>query len=389
MIIRTVRARIAAAVVVGAAVMAVPASAGATELLYATTPTNQLISFTAQAPGVIRSSEPIAGLAAGETIIGMDRRPVTGQMYVLTSNKRLLILDVKSGDTKLVSPDPIGITGSSFAFDFNPVGDRIRIQSDTDQNRRVNPENGAVTNDDAIRFPGGDAGAGKDPSVGGVAYTNSGFGGAAPAATELFGIDTVTNTMVKQNPNEGTLATVGALGQDAIEPVQFDISGTNAKYATFAVAGTTQQRLWSLNAAGLATPTSAFPNIGVPAITSLAAAGDVTNDASAPLVSIGNYTTYRGIWTSRGLKFTVVCLTDCTVSSTLRIGSTVVGTATTSTPTGASRVSLIKLTAFGRKLAASKSRLSASITLSSTDFAGNKRTQVAKFSSIPGINTQR
>ena len=114
-------------------------------------------------------------------------------------------------------------------FDFNPTVDRIRIVSDTGQNLRVNPNDGAAVADGALN-PG-------TPSITAAAYTNS-FNGAT--ATTLYDIDSATDTLLVQNqPNAGTLVPVGALGVDASEVNGFDIfaGDDGTAYAAMTVNG--------------------------------------------------------------------------------------------------------------------------------------------------------
>jgi len=274
----------------------VPATASATDVVFAPTPGNDLVSFTSQAPGRILTTEPIDGLAAGETTVGMDMRPATSQLFALTSSGRLLIVDRSSGATLGVGAVPIPITGTTIRFDFNPTVDRIRIVTDTDLNLRVDPNTGLVSSTDTpLVYAPGDAGVGTSPTVGAAGYTNSGFG-AAPATTELFGIDSGRDSLVKQDPpNNGALNTIGALDLDAVEPVHFDITGGGTRLAAFAVAGVTGSQLFSVNTVGKAKPTAFNSKIGVPAIPSLTTVGETRSDVSGPLVAVGNYTTYRGI----------------------------------------------------------------------------------------------
>src|SRR4051812_36939177 len=71
------------------------------------TATNQLASFDTARPDVIRSLTPITGLQAAETILGIDSRPVTGQVYALGSTGRLYTLDPATGASTLVGTGPL------------------------------------------------------------------------------------------------------------------------------------------------------------------------------------------------------------------------------------------------------------------------------------------
>ncbi|MDB5948224.1 MAG: polymerase, partial [Massilia sp.] len=110
-----------------------------------------------------------------------------------------------------------GLSGTSFAVDFNPVADRLRVISDTGQSLRINADTGATTTDGAINMAGG------TPVVTGAAYTNS-FAGTT--TTTLVDIDTSLDTLSLQNPpNEGSLTAVGPLGVNAAGDVALDIAG--------------------------------------------------------------------------------------------------------------------------------------------------------------------
>ena len=183
----------------------------------------------------------ISGLAAGESILGIDFRPATGQLYALGSANRLYTINLATGAATQVGTDGLfTLSGSSFGFDFNPTVDRIRLTSDTEQNLRLNPSTGGVAaTDTSLAYAAGDANAGANPNVIGSAYTNN-FAGAT--TTTLYGIDSVLDILVTQNPpNSGTLNTIGALGfnfgsiggfdiydpTDAGAPMAFAVSGSS------------------------------------------------------------------------------------------------------------------------------------------------------------------
>jgi len=206
--------------------------------------TNTLIRFDSATPGTIDQSVAITGLVGGDSILGIDFRPVTGQLFGLGSGNRLYTINTTTGAasapialtadaTDATSPFTT-LTGASFGVDFNPVPDRLRVVSNTGQNLRINPNNGNVITDNNLN-PG-------LPSVVGSAYTNS-FAGAT--ATTLYGIDPASDSLVIQNPpNDGTLAAVGTgLGVGNItDVVGFDIlaqaGSTNAGFAALTTNGT-------------------------------------------------------------------------------------------------------------------------------------------------------
>ena len=202
---------------------------------YAASTSNALLIFNPEnsdAP----VSKPFTGLAAGETVIGLDMRPVNGQLYALGSGSRIYTVNASSGAVALVGTLTTALSGTDFGFDFNPVVDRIRIVSNTGQNLRVNPAN-AVAIVDANINPAGRA-------VTGVAYRNN-FAGAT--ATVLYDIDVTTDKLYRQDPpNAGTLVEIGGLGINVEAMSGFDIGGTsNMGYALLKSGSTV--KLYNVN----------------------------------------------------------------------------------------------------------------------------------------------
>jgi hypothetical protein len=177
-----------------------------TEVVYGITlvagPANNLIRFNAATPGIIISTVGITGLQAGETIVGADFRPATGQLFAVGSTSRIYTINLSTGAATQVGPVLTTLlSGTNFGVDFNPTVDRIRIVSDAEQSIAVNPNNAAVTVNGALN-PG-------DPNVVGAAYTNN-FAGAT--STTLYDVDSVASQLFTQNTTTGTLTLVGSLG---------------------------------------------------------------------------------------------------------------------------------------------------------------------------------
>jgi hypothetical protein len=215
------------------------------------TTTNQLVTFDSSSPGTTSSPVAIIGLQTGENLLGIDFRPVTGELYGLGSSGRLYIINPVSGEATLKatltadpadSTDPFtALSGTSFGVDFNPVPDRLRVTSDAEQNLRINPDNGLVTTDTTLN-PG-------NPNVVGSAYTNS-FAGAP--STTLYAIDSGSDTLLIQNPpNNGVLGGGLPLGVDTSDQVGFDITANgNAAFASLTVGGAPQFYRINLAAGG-------------------------------------------------------------------------------------------------------------------------------------------
>lgn len=192
------------------------------ELVYAVTDNGALISFDSATPNDILSGVAISGLAANELTRAIDFRPATGELYALGSFSNLYRLNTATGQATLVGALSVTLNGASFGFDFNPQIDRIRVVSDTDQNLVVNPNDASTTNATALFYGPGDVNNGAEPNVVGSAYNNN-FAGTS--STQLYGIDSGLDILVRQANSAGTLETVGPLGVDVTALVGFDISG--------------------------------------------------------------------------------------------------------------------------------------------------------------------
>ena len=190
-------------------------------------------------------SKAITGIGAGESILGIDMRPLNGQLYALGSTSRLYTINLSSG-----AATPVGaaglftLAGTNFGFDFNPTVDRIRLVSNTGQNLRLNPTDGSLSATDASLNPG-------TPDVNAAAYTNN-FAGAT--TTVLHVIDATADRLYTQNPpNNGTLVMTGPLGIDITGSNGFDIGSTSGiAVGIFTVGGVSS--LYTVNlASGTAT----------------------------------------------------------------------------------------------------------------------------------------
>jgi hypothetical protein len=208
----------------------------------------------------------------GAPVVGIDRRPATGDFYVLLQSGPTTLVLVKApvtGEPSTVGTITLASPASAFGMDFNPTVDRIRIVSNAGENLRVNPDTAAIVDadpatdgtqrDGTLAYAPGDANAGTGaPVVAGAAYTNN-LAGAT--TTTLYDIDYARNILVTQvPPNAGTLNTVGPLGVDVTERFGFDISAAPAGVAGTAlvagiVTGSTGSQLLAVNlATGDATP---------------------------------------------------------------------------------------------------------------------------------------
>lgn len=204
-------------------VVGLTGSAGAPVAAYAVTSTNALFSVSRRSPGQASAPLGIAGMQPGETVVGMDVRPATGQLFALGSTSRIYVLTPATAQATLVGQLAAEL-GTVVGFDVNPTVDRIRVVTSTGRNLRVNPNTGAIGNEDTALSSSG---------VSGAAYTNSQVGATS---TTLYDLNTAADTLVVQNPpNAGTLTRVGALGIDASDRNGFDIAADGAAVAALQV----------------------------------------------------------------------------------------------------------------------------------------------------------
>ena len=225
---------------------------------------NNLLIFNPMNPATV-ITKTVSGLQMGETIVGIDTRPVNGQLFMLGSSSRLYTVGVNT--TTAWTAVPVGtagaftLSGTDFGIDFNPTVDRIRVVSNTGQNLRLNPNDGALAGTDTpLTF----APATGTPNVSAAAYTNN-FAGTT--TTVLYDIDIRTGgavLFIQNPPNSGVLVNVGPLGVDADSVNGFDIGGTTGiAYALLRVGGVT--RIFTINLTnGTATAGAAIPGNPAP-----------------------------------------------------------------------------------------------------------------------------
>jgi hypothetical protein len=214
---------------------------------------NTLITFGALTPGTRVGFVNVNGLAAGETIVGIDFRPVDDRLYGVSSASRLYTIDLGTGLATPVGGGAIvpALSGTSFGVGFNPVPDRLRVHSDAEQNLRINQTANPLATivDGPLAYAAGDVNAGQNPTIAGTAYTLSVR--PAPTTTELFAIDAGLDVLARlNNPNDGQITTVGSLGFDTSADVGFDIAGdTDFAYASLTPAGAAMgpSRLYTVN----------------------------------------------------------------------------------------------------------------------------------------------
>lgn len=251
---------IAASALLAACATTEPLGPLAKETIYAVTTGNQLVQFNAGQPQKTLSSKPLTGLAAGDTLLGIDYRVAKGQLFGLGASGQLYRIDTKSGAATAVgTPVGLPVGASEWGFDFNPTVDRIRVVSDTGFNLRLHPDTGAVVDSDPnqpglqldgrLAFDAADVNASKPATLVAAGYT---YNKDNEKITTNYALDGKLGALVHQgtkegvqpmvSPNTGRLYTVGTLGVGSFGKATLDISDvSNAAYSAITTGG---QSVW-------------------------------------------------------------------------------------------------------------------------------------------------
>lgn len=220
--------------------------------VFVLTSNNQLASFNRATPSVIRTSVAISGIQSGDTLLGIDFRPRTNTLYAIArtlpgNGGRLYTINANNGTATVVATLAPAATptangpfttldpaATSFAVDFNPAADALRVVSDTGQNLRIFVANATGRTAGETFLDGAVSDTAAD--ISGAAYTNS-FDGTT--TTRLLNIDTAADNLTFQNPpNDGTQVIAAPLGVNATGTVGFDIDARNNQgYALLNVGG--------------------------------------------------------------------------------------------------------------------------------------------------------
>lgn len=225
-----------------------------------------LVQFDTATPGTISSSRAVTGLINGERLQGVDYRWIpsaanaaagqTQGLYGLGVNGtagHIYKIDAATAVATPVDPNAtlaLSATATSYGFDFNPAADLIRINNDSDQNLRVNPNTGVLAGTDTTLAPAAQF-------IGAAAYDRVNIAPTAPVTgsnTTLFVINAATDELAYQgglnstpSPNLGAINAIGPLGVnvDTGAPSNFDIGFDGEVLATLYVGGT--PGLYSIN----------------------------------------------------------------------------------------------------------------------------------------------
>ena len=206
----------------------------------ALTDANSIVGFNAAAPGALVQNTAITGLQPGESVVGFDVRPATGELFAVAvagTTGRIYVINSSNGVATAVATTPFSTAlpaGGTWSVDFNPTVDRIRFVHSSGASYRLNPLNGALAATDTAVAPARPAAVAYDRST-----------SPAPAATTLFAIDDATDTLNLIGGVNGTPSPNGGVdldgGRDSASmsaaSVGFDIAPQGDALATLMVGG--------------------------------------------------------------------------------------------------------------------------------------------------------
>ncbi len=173
-----------------------------------------LFFFFSDNPSAI-SAKITPTVPGGDKLVAIDFRPRTAVLYAQGASGSLYWLNTTNGVATLVGAG-VAPKEQFGDIDFNPVVDRIRMESG-DQNVRLNPATGVAVTDTPLKANGAQV------NVAACAYSDP---SEAPSQTSLFAISNVTQKVYVQgnpNPDDGVLTEVGTLPFAFKSNVGFDI----------------------------------------------------------------------------------------------------------------------------------------------------------------------
>ena len=205
---------------------------------------NDVIGFNASNPGTILFDHPIIGLAASESIRGIDYW--NGAVYALGSAGNLYNLNYNTGQATLVGSLGVVLNGASYGVENDGSG--FHIVSELGQNLTANRTTGTATVGPAINPSG--------TFLSALAFRSTG-------TPTMFGIDSSANTLGTFDSATGHFTTIGLLGFDVARNNGFDILGNTAYLASGATSSDVQANLYTVNlATGLSTLVGLIGQVG-------------------------------------------------------------------------------------------------------------------------------
>ena len=235
-----------------ALVLASAASSQAQQIAFAIgSDGSTLIRFPTSDP----SDVTVVGAFSGDatSLDAIDFRTATGQLFGYSdADNAFFSVDPGTAQLTMQSVDPPSVETDTalLGMDFNPLIDRARVITTTNQNIVFNPNDGMAATFSPVYYDIGDGNEGANPNIIDIAYTQNFLGAAT---TQQYGIDSDLDVLVTVANNDGVLETVGGLGVDTGNYAGFDIFtdvGSDIAYAILtpdATGGPGQPAFYSID----------------------------------------------------------------------------------------------------------------------------------------------
>jgi hypothetical protein len=271
-----------------------------------------LVSFDTDTPGT-STSAAVTGVAANESLVGIDFRAADGELYALGVNATANTGTLYTIDTQTGAATAVGATGAvkfvdgtgkavdlpdpgtvDYGLDFDPAEDRLRVVTGTGLNFRIDatagtPVDGNTGSTTAV------AGTTPDGAINGLPTGSIGVGATAFVAdasgsVTQYTLDAASDSLYIQSPSSGGTQTarlnvkVGSAALNFTRAKGFDIGDAGA-FAALTVSGTTHLYQIDLNT-GAATDLGAAPAgatglaLAPPVATPVEPAGEIAFDGA-------------------------------------------------------------------------------------------------------------
>jgi hypothetical protein len=273
------RARIAVLLVGVAASLGPLAAPASAETIAAILPGNTLALFDSASPAQV-TTRSITGIGFARTVRGIDVRPVSGEVYIVSattgaaanSGLELYTLDVNTGRATLIGATAAALAGAAdipTGFDFNPALvsgvpiDRVRYVNTNDENARLVPDTGGLAGNDTDLTPAATT------DVIAEAYDRN---VRTTAQTTLYAIDRNASYLAIQgginstpSPNGGVITDLAPLGfgVNLANDGGFDVSPSGVAFAALTNAGDNLTRLYTVSLPTAVTATPAATAVGL------------------------------------------------------------------------------------------------------------------------------
>jgi hypothetical protein len=199
------------------AAMLLPLSAASSATLAALTEDATLVMIDT---ATNKTTKTVKVIGVPGKLAGIDVRPADGMLYGLATDGTVVVIDTANGKATVKTKLETIPAAGTWAVDFNPVADRMRVIGSDGSNLRANVDDGKVVTDGKLKYAETDMHKGEAPNIVGAAYVNS-FKGTKETA--LYDIDGTIGALIKQAPpNDGVLGAVGKLGMKS-SSIAFDI----------------------------------------------------------------------------------------------------------------------------------------------------------------------